>query len=160
MNKSIYLAGPISGLTYNEATEWRITTKKALEPYGIKCLSPLRAAVHLRNHEGLLTDCEIIEGTVEGYAALAMSTPKGVVERDKYDCMNCDVLIVNLSNAKKVSIGTMVEIGWANMNRIPIILIMEDGNIHDHAFVRESVSFRPDSIEEAIEIAKAILADY
>jgi len=161
-NKAIYLAGGISGLTYDEATQWRIATKAALEPLGIKCLSPLRAAVHLRNNQGLLTDCEIVDGMQpENYAALTMSTPRGVVTRDKFDCTHCDMLIVNLLNAKRVSIGTMVEIGWASMRNIPIVLVIEkEGNIHEHAFVKESATFRTDSISEAIEIAKAILGDY
>lgn len=162
VNKTIYLAGGISGLTYDEATEWRFATKAALEPLGIKCLSPMRAAVHLRNNQGLLTDCEIVDGMEQSqYAALTMSTPKGVVTRDKFDCTNCDMLIVNLLKAKRVSIGTMVELGWASMRNIPIVLVMEtENNVHDHAFVKESATFRTDSIEEAIEIAKAILGDY
>jgi nucleoside 2-deoxyribosyltransferase len=68
---------------------------------------------------------------------------------------------VNLLGAKKVSIGTCVEIGWANAHDIPIVLIMEpDGNPHDHAFVTETASFRTDNLNDAVYIVKAILADY
>lgn len=159
VNKSVYLAGPISGLTYEEASEWRDEIKNALESDGIKCLKPLRAAVHLRNHKGLLTDCEIIPG-LEG-AVIAMSTPKGVVTRDRFDATHCSVMLLNLFGSKKISIGSMVEIGWANANNIPIVLIMEDdGNLHDHAFVTECCQFRVTQISDAIHIVKAILADY
>jgi hypothetical protein len=118
----------------------------------------MRAAVHLRHANGVLGDCEIQAGTKP--AVLAMSTPKGVVKRDKFDATRCSVLFVNLLGAKKVSIGTCVEIGWADANDIPIVLIMEKDNIHHHAFVTESASFVTDNIKDAITIVQAILADY
>lgn len=158
VNKCIYLAGPISGLTYNEATKWRNDITNELGRFGIKCLDPLRSAIHLRNSEGLLSDCEIQEGTQP--AVEAMSTSKGVVVRDKFDATRCDVLLVNLLGAKKVSIGTCVEIGWANANDIPIVLVMEKSNIHNHAFIRESASFITESLSDSVYIIKAILKDY
>lgn len=162
VHKTVYLAGPISGLSYNEATEWRDLVTTALNKLGIKCLSPLRAEVHLRNHPGALTDCQTPEEHLAaGSQVLAMSTQRGVVERDKFDCTKCSVIFLNLLNSKRVSIGSMIEIGWANANNIPIVLIMEDeGNCQDHAFVRECASFRTPDVWQGIEIVKAILADY
>jgi nucleoside 2-deoxyribosyltransferase len=158
VNKCVYLAGPIGGLTYDEATKWRDHVTNELGRFGIKCLSPLRAAIHLRHADGLLGDCEIQAGTKP--AVEAMSTPKGVVTRDKFDATHCDVLLVNLLEAKKVSIGTCVEIGWANALNIPIIVVMEADNIHSHAFVRESASFITESLSDSVYIVKAILKDY
>lgn len=158
VNKTVYLAGPISGLTYHEATDWRNAVTAELAACGIKCLDPMRAAVHLRNTAGVLGDCEIIPGHKP--AVEAMSTPKGVVARDKFDATRCDVLLVNLLGAKKVSIGTCVEIGWANALNIPIIVVMEAGNIHNHAFIRESASFITESLSDSVYIVKAILKDY
>lgn len=161
VNKCVYLAGPISGLTYEEASGWRdyFSESFALTNSDIKCLSPLRAAIHLRGHKGLLTDCEIVPGLE--CVVKAMSTPLGVVTRDKFDCTNCSVVVLNLLNAKRVSIGSMVEVGWANANNIPIVLIMEpEGNCHEHAFVTESCQFRTDSVVDAIKIVQAILGDY
>lgn len=158
VSKTVYLAGPISGLTYDEATKWRDHVTNELGRFGIKCLSPLRAAIHLRHADGLLGDCEIQAGTKP--AVEAMSTPRGVVTRDKFDATRCSVLLVNLLGAKKVSIGTCVEVGWANANDIPIVLVMEKGNCHDHAFVRESANFITESIDDAAYIIKAILKDY
>ena len=158
VNKCVYLAGPISGLTYHEAAGWRNAITTELAEFGIKCLAPLRAAVHLRTHQGLLTDCEILPGC-EG-AVKSMSTPRGVVTRDRFDATRCDVLLVNLLGAKKISIGTCVEIGWANANDIPIILVIEPGNCHDHAFIGESANFITASLSDAVYIVKAILKDY
>lgn len=158
VNKTVYLAGPISGLTYEEASGWRNEITAELAKFDIKCLAPLRAAVHLRTRQGLLTDCEILpdcEGAVK-----SMSTPRGVVARDKFDATRCDVLLVNLLGAKKISIGTCIEIGWANALNIPIIVVMEPGNIHNHAFIRESASFITESLSDSVYIIKAILKDY
>ena len=41
MKKYIYLAGPIAGLTEEEATEWRAEVRENL-PQGIIGISPLR----------------------------------------------------------------------------------------------------------------------
>lgn len=166
VHKVIYLAGPISGLTSKEATEWRHAVKEQLEPLDIKCLSPLRANVHLRNSEGLLDANDNLSDTQEsldsGCQILAMSTQRGVVERDKFDCINANMILVNLLGAKKVSIGTMIEIGWANANGIPIVLVIEDdkSNCHEHAFVRECAAFRTNSILEGTKIIAAMLGAY
>jgi len=158
VSKTVYLAGPISGLTYDEASKWRDHITNELGRFGIKCLSPLRAAIHLRHADGLLGDCEIQAGTKP--AVESMSTPRGVVTRDKFDATRCGILLVNVLGAKKVSVGTCVEIGWANANDIPIVLVMEPTNMHNHAFVRESANFITESLDDAVYIIKAILKDY
>ena len=165
VHKAVYLAGPISGLTANEAMGWRHSVKEQLEPMGIKCLSPLRANVHLRNNEGLIDAndnlSDVQESKDSGCQVLAMSTQRGVVERDKFDCINADMVFINLLGSKKVSIGTMIEIGWANANGIPIVLVMEESsNCHEHAFVRECAAWRTDSILDATKIVAAVLGAY
>jgi nucleoside 2-deoxyribosyltransferase len=44
----VYLAGPISGLNYEGATNWRDHAKSYLNEFGIKGLSPLREQDHLK----------------------------------------------------------------------------------------------------------------
>lgn len=159
VSKTVYLAGPISGLTYDEATGWRLQAQEQLAESGIKAISPLSSAVHLRNHKGLLTDCEIVPGLE--CLVRAMSTPTGVVTRDKFYCLNTDVMILNLIGSKRVSIGSMVEVGWANARNIPIVLVMEEtGNLHEHAFVTECCQFRTTNVNDALRIVKAILGEY
>jgi hypothetical protein len=51
-----------------------------------------------------------------------MSKPKGLTTRDRWDAMRCDVLLVNLLGATKVSIGTVLEFGWADAMDIPIVV--------------------------------------
>ncbi len=161
VHKTVYLAGPIGGLDYSQATEWRHRVKSELALHGIKCLSPMRAEVFLRSHVGLLKDCQTTEELGAcGSPAIAMSTPRGITTRDRFDALNCSVLFANLLGAEKVSIGTVMEIAWADAYRRPSIVIMEEGNLHEHAMLSECAGFVVPSIREGIEIAKAILADY
>lgn len=148
----VYLAGPITGLSYGGCTEWREAAKLSFAEVGIQGFSPMRGKEYL-NH---LTN---ISGTGEEYANLGMfSTPQGIMSRDFHDCTTCDVLLVNLLGAKAVSIGTMFEIAWAWMKRTPIVVAIEDeGNPHEHIFVRHTAGFRTNNLDEAIYAVKRIL---
>lgn len=150
-DKLVYLAGPITGLSYNGCTEWRQSAIEKLAQHGITGLSPMRAKEYLSH-------LEKISGTGKEYAHMGVfSTPKGIVTRDYYDCTRCDVLLVNLLGAKIVSIGTMAEIAWAWAKRTPIVLVMEaEGNPHEHMFVTEMAGFRVATLDEALDVVVAI----
>lgn len=165
VNKTVYLAGPISGLSFGEATDWRQLAKKTLADVGIKALSPLRAEVGLKNADSIKDSytTEELENVYNLYreANQVMLHSRGITTRDRLDCTKCSVILVNLLGAKRVSIGTVMEIAWADANRIPLVVIMEaEGNLHDHAMVRECIGFRVTSVEAGLEVVKAILGDY
>ena len=50
-----------------------------------------------------------------------------------------------------------MEIAWADLSRTPVILAMEKGNINEHAMINEAVGFRVDTVDEALNLAIAIL---
>lgn len=150
--KKVYLAGPITGLTYDEGQDWRVTARDYLAQINIFGASPLRAKDYLRQLEGK------ISGTGEEYAHLGcMSTPRGVMTRDRYDATTCDVLLVNVLGAKAVSIGTVMEIAMADVKRIPIVAIMEPGNVHEHMMINEAIGFRVGSLAEGLRVCMNIL---
>lgn len=151
-NFLVYLAGPITGLTYDGAEDWRSHAKDLLAMSKIKAVSPLRAKDYLRSVAGALS------GTGEEYKHLGvLSTPRGVMTRDRYDATRCDALLVNLLGAERVSIGTVMEIAWADYCRTPIVVAMEPkGNPHEHMMIAEAIGFRVPSIVEAIDIVRAI----
>ena len=151
MRHKVYLAGPISGLTFDDADEWRLLAMEQLGRHSIAGISPLRGKSYLRALGELSAGCSF-----EGEAGL-MSKPRSIMARDYYDCTTCDVLLVNLLRACKVSIGTMMEIAWAHHARIPVVCAMEPGNLHEHAMVNEAVDFRVDSLDKAIAVVIAIL---
>lgn len=151
--RSVYLSGPITGLTFDGATDWRQYAITDLAHDGIKGVSPMRAKDYLASLNGP------ISGHGREYAKLGvLSTPAAVCARDRFDTTGCDVMLMNLLGADRVSIGTMVEIGWADVSRVPIIGIIEPtGNVHDHMFVNQLIGFRVETLDEGLSIAKAIL---
>lgn len=152
--KTVYLSGPITGLTFGGATDWRKAAITELAAAGIVGVSPMRAKDYLAALDGP------ISGHGREYAHMGvLSTPQAVVARDRFDTQRVDVMLMNLLGAKCVSIGTMVELGWADAARIPVIGIIEaDGNVHDHMFVSQLIGFRVGSLEDGLNIAKAILS--
>ena len=156
MKHGVYLAGPITGLSYNGATDWRDIAERELESAGIRAISPMRGKKYLAHINSLPCIDEELNKMVLDLSVL--SSGKGITTRDRFDATNCDVLLVNLLGAKIVSIGTVMEIAWADLKRTPIVCAIEpSGNVHEHAMVMDVIGFRVPSLEEAIRITKAIL---
>ena len=131
----VYLAGPISGLSYAEASHWRREVQRRLSFHKIKTLNPLLPP--------------------DGLTTVKMGGGfKGDIIRDRdFILRQADVMLVNFLGAKAVSVGTCVEVGWADAIRLPIITVMEDeGNLHDHSFIRELSGWIVPSIDEAFKI--------
>ena len=145
----VYLAGPISGLTYDGAEEWREYVTTMLNQFGIEGYSPLRCKKFLRNH-GVLTD-------KPDYAENILATPDCIMTRDHWDVQTSDDIFVNLLGATKVTIGTVMEIAWAYVYRKPTILVMEDFNVHDHAMILKAGVFRAYDLDQGIHLTRAIL---
>jgi nucleoside 2-deoxyribosyltransferase len=151
----VYLAGPISGLNFAGASDWRLDAKAELAAWGIKALSPLRNQEHLKK-VGVFTNAAAETARLES----PMSMPKGLTIRDRWDAMRCDVLLVNLLGATKVSIGTVMEIAWADAKQIPIVTAIEaDGsNPHEHAMLDHCIGFRVQTLWDAYDVTRQLLA--
>lgn len=149
MKPKVYLAGPITGLTYDESTDWREKVHRDLQP-DIETLSPMRAKSYLKTLPADLIGDE--------YSDRILSTQKAITARDRWDTQRADLVIFNFLGAKVASIGTAIELGWADAARVPGILVIEKtGNIHDHSMVRETTGWRVDTLEDAVATARAIL---
>lgn len=146
----VYLAGTISGSTYGEANSWRESAVKQLNEWNIDGASPMRWKEHLSDEDDLHK---------LGYNKNVMSTQKGIMTRDFWDVHTCDVMLVNLLDSKIVSIGTVMEMAWAYKRRIPVVVVMEEGNIHEHAMLNETICYRVGSVEEGLTVVRKIL-DY
>lgn len=150
--KTVYLAGPISGLSYDGAVDWRDFAVHELAAAGIKGLSPMRAKEYLSHMTDLDANCR-------EYGHLnVLSSPRGIMARDRFDATRCDVLLVNLLHAERVSIGTAMEIAWADLSRTPIVCAMENDNVHEHAMINQAIDFRVATLIEALHVVKGILS--
>lgn len=146
-NPTVYLAGPITGLSFGTCTSWRDDVSRELKTAGIVCFSPLRFKQYLNNGQ-----------TIENsYLTHTLSMGKSINERDHFDCKTCDLILVNLIGTTKVSIGTVMEIAWGFAYRKPVVVALEKGSVHDHAMLVESSSFIVPSLAEAVKVTKAIL---
>ncbi len=110
---NVYLSGPITGLSYEEATKWRNDVGWMLEMVAdISTLDPMR-------HKEVLSNEPILDADVvakHGIKAMDIFT------RDYRDVVGCDVMLVNLTQGID-SIGTVMEFGWARALKKFIILV-------------------------------------
>ena len=143
----LYCAGPISGLSYGESTDWREYVSSKLPSY-IKAVSPMRGKTYLKEEREIK----------DSYEETPLSCKKGITCRDRMDVMRCDALLINFLGAKKVSIGSLIEAGWGDAWRKPIIIVMEKDNVHRHSILEEISGFIVSDLDTAINIAVAILS--
>lgn len=155
--KFVYLAGPVSGLSYEGCVDWREYAKAELSQVGITALNPLRAKDYLKNETSMPDS--VGQLAYEHPLSHVLSSRKGITTRDRWDCMRSDVVIANMIGAEKASIGTAMEIAWADSKRIPVILVEVEGGIHDHAMIHECAGFIVPTLDEALAVAKALLQD-
>jgi hypothetical protein len=161
MKPTVYLAGPISGLSYDGAVDWRETVARQLADVGIRALSPMRAKSYLKAR-GTAT----LDSRVDYRAFSALSSHRGITVRDRWDATRCDVMLVNVLGARIASIGTAMEVAWADDRRTPIVCAIEPAiagterpgpNPHDHGMFMDCIGFRVPTLDEAVDIVKALL---
>lgn len=121
--RSIYLAGPITGLTYGEARHgWRkeFGEMMARQSPHIECFSPMRQKDFLEGQESLRGDADALDRLDH-----ALARPHGILTRDFNDVTTRDAVVACFLGAQRVSIGTVWEIGVAYAHKKPLIVIME-----------------------------------
>ena len=131
-NVSIYLAGGMGDISFEEQTKWRIQIKEAIlygfYEYTYKPLffsPPMYYNFEEQNH----------------------NTEKEVMNFDLNRLRNSDLVIVNFNVPN--SIGTAMEVAIAYEHRIPIIGINED-KYELHSWLEESVTRMCCNMKEAI----------
>jgi hypothetical protein len=138
------LSGPISGLDFQTCTDWREYASRAF-PSFIEGVSPLRAQRHLEHVIRM-------DSKEAAYTANPTTTGRAILSRDKFDTLEADLVLCNLLGAKTVSIGTVMELAWAHLKGIPIIVSIEPGfHVHTHGMLDEVYDVIYHSLDEAIE---------
>lgn len=173
INGKVYLAGAITGLTYEEARHgWRqdfaTLIGEAMEANDqsfddVEILSPMRGKDHIAGYSD--SENPITGHIASEYVENSMSTGKGIVARDRWDTKRADVVVANLKDTAPgvVSIGTCVEFGWRDGNG-PLIMIVPDGggmegktHAHDHLMLYEIADYIVHTVEEAAELTLKLL---
>jgi nucleoside 2-deoxyribosyltransferase len=125
----VYLAGPISGCTYDEARGWRDHVTKLLRQRDpkIKVFDPM-----VRDYRGHEQEPEVIDL---------------IVEQDKKDIDQSDVLMVCFD---KPSVGTSMEVLYAWEQDVRILVINRSGKP-----LSPWLSYHSDTVVETFEQAVA-----
>ena len=137
----IYCVHPINGLSYDEVIGYYDKTIKFLASLGYEVFNPMLAKEALRNEKKF---------AAEGYGN-PTSTNHAIFHRDKWMCLNVDIIYANFIGAKERSIGSMMELAWASDHNKQIVVIMEKQNPHRHAFVLEAATIIFETEKEADE---------
>lgn len=151
--KYVYLAGPILGCTQSEANDWRHYVNDRLRYTGIVSISPLRR--------------EPIVGPVyeAGYDDPKFGSAAAIGSKNFYDTEACDFVLVYLPRGdpakdKEVSLGTLIELGWARKAHKPIILVTDNPFVAGHPVVRFCANWTLGTLDDAIDVLVGVLGGY
>lgn len=113
MKGKIYLSGPISGLDWEEATQWRLDAIAAMPEW--ECFDPMQWNTRLP------------DGAAFSHAsAVKAETATMLFENDWKAVRNSDILLVNIDAADGKSLqmsGTISEIAWAWALKKPVVMV-------------------------------------
>lgn len=144
----IYLAHPISGLSYEDVMRYYHAASIALRKAGYAVLCPMQGKDYLRTETVL---------RAEGYKN-PISTNQAIVRRDHWMVEQADIVYVNLAGSTQISIGSLFELAWAYHLRKHVVLAMDqqtpEQKLYAHAFVLEAADIifeGPDAGREALE---------
>ena len=145
----IYLAGPISGKSYDEVVNLYNEKIDIFTKMGYSVLCPMRGKSYLRNE---------LEFKDHGYSNFPVSTNHAIFERDKWMVQTSDIVFADLLNSgERVSIGTVMELAWASYLGKHTIILLPENNIHRHAFVLESADIIFENISDALKYFKDLI---
>jgi nucleoside 2-deoxyribosyltransferase len=140
----IYTAGPITGMSWEQATVWRKQLVYALP--NVEVISPLRGKLYLMDEKEIKAEYDT-----------NLSCARGFTTRDRWDVTRADIVVANFLNTSRVSIGTVMELAWADLLRKPIVVILDEYNPNNHPMVREVAGYVVETLEEAIEVCHALI---
>lgn len=145
----IYLVGPISGEAYGDVVakiEAKRSTILDIVPNSI-VYHPMTGKKALRN--------ELAFKSV-GYVGTRIATNRAIFGRDLWMIRQADVIVADFRDAKIASIGSCFELAWGHMLGKLVVVVMEDENIHQHAFVLQAADVVFDNFKDVIIYLKQI----
>lgn len=148
MRFKVYLAGAITGLSWEEVRARFREASELLSSIGYDVLNPLAGKGHLARETSL---------KATGYKH-PTSTDRAIVGRDYWMVQQADIILCNLANSKSVSIGSVCELAWAYSQHKHVIVVMEQQNIHQHSFVKEMADMVFETDDEAYRYLRRLSA--
>jgi len=156
MSRKIYLAGPVTGISYQEAYAWRHLVSVKIEIYNQRksTIHHLETINPIFGQESLVGENNI----KAFYDNDPLATQQALLQRSYFNVSRADVVLANVVNAKRLSVGTIMEIGWAYALRKPVILVMEDDlNPHNSPLITQSAFAIVSYLDDAVTVAISLL---
>jgi len=126
----IYLAGNIQGCTKDEARGWRDQATEFLNGYEIKTLDPCRGKDDFRRRY----------------------EPKEIVLRDLRDIDSSSLILAKLElDENSHGTGTSMEIMFAWLNRIPVVLVTKNKALARHYWIQAFVTRVFEDLQDALD---------
>lgn len=158
MAKFVYLAGPITGQTYEGSTSWREEVARALAP-GIVGVSPMRLKEWCKQYGKSIP--HHYEGDLDTDTYLLSGEPHAIAARDFHDVRICDAIFAYLPMSPYgLSLGTVMELGWASALRKPTVIVTDDEKVSQHPLLRVQPCWILPDIDLGIAAINSILSIY
>ena len=145
----VYLCGTITPDPVHLA--WREEAEERLDKLGVGVVSPVRGK-------------DPRDWTLDGTDSARPTTYAngGFVPRDRRDLERCDaVLLYFMADGApdRQSIGTWVELGWANILDVPVVIVTDMKEVSGHPFVWRSAAKVCETLDEGLEYLAFLLAE-
>ena len=133
---SVYLSGPMVGLTWPEAIGWRQKVREQLFNLGYTVLVPGRT--------------EPWASDVYNNVPMSNGSAADLLKHDMLDVRDADIVLVNLLQWSEgaPATGTFMELGAAYALNKKIIVVLRSPN--EHPFLKEAATKVVTSLEEAV----------
>jgi hypothetical protein len=91
-----------------------------------------------------------IEFTGQGCSNYPITTNHAIKERDRWMVGQVDIVLVDFTDSgSRVSIGSCMELAWADELKKHTIVVMDKDNIHQHSFILECADIVFPNIDDA-----------
>lgn len=152
MIPTVYLAGPITGMTEKDARDWRVDPLAKLAAMGMRGIDPLRS------------EPPDVSGVYGGtYADLKFGTSKAIASKNIIDVKSADIVLCYMPQHLSPtwpSVGTLAELFMAHAWGIPTVVVTDEPRLAKHPLVQHAASWMLPSLDDALELIDGLFGAY
>lgn len=137
----VYLAGPIGPGGTETNGDWRLEATAVLKVNGLITVEPLE----MNNYS--------VMGVADQYV------PRILTDRDRRFATQSEFLLANFAGATARSLGTAVELAWADMSPTVSVTVMEEENPHRHPIIESISDYIVPDLMTACRVIVSLAAD-
>jgi len=163
-NKFVYLAGAIARHSYGQVTNWRNYVARRFAP-GVVGISPMRMKTWCKRYNDSIPSVyDDLKGANDA-AYLISGAPNVIGRRDFADVQRADMVFFYLpkehADKQEISVGTLIEFGWASALRKPTVVVSDDDSrVLSHPLILAHASYVLPTLALGIAAVNAELSAY